>query len=272
MSRKHATHHLSLITHHSASVKVRIIPSTVDRRHQLLTSYLINDTLAVDAGALSVGLTREEQLRLRSIIITHTHFDHVASLPLFIMDLFEDLREPINLFATPADFEALQTYVFNPQMWVGMEILKNEYTELLAYQPMEAGRSFTVEGLSLTPIPVTHTVLTHGLLIEDEASAVFFTSDTSATEEAWQPVNECAKLRAVFIDLSFPNRLTELARVSCHHSTQTLVEEMEKIHPEATVYGIHLKTPYRDQIMAEVEALKHPRLVVAEIGREYQFH
>src|ERR1041385_853734 len=99
------THHSSPIT--EVPVKVRIIPSTVDGRHQLLTSYLINDTLAVDAGALAVGLTREEQLRLRSIVITHTHFDHVASLPLFIMDLFEDLQEPINLFATPSDFEAI---------------------------------------------------------------------------------------------------------------------------------------------------------------------
>lgn len=252
-------------------MKVRIVPSTVDRRHQLLTTYLINDTLAVDAGAISVGLTREEQMRLRSIVITHTHFDHVASLPLFIMDLFEDLREPINLFATPSDFEALETYIFNPRMWVGMEILKNEHTELLAHQPMTTGRSFIAEGLRLTPLPVTHTILTHGLLVEDETSAVFFTSDTSATDEAWQPVNECAKLRAVFIDLSFPNRLTELARVSCHHSPNTLFEEMKKIHPEATIYGIHLKTPHRDEIMAEVETLNHPRLAVAEVGREYQF-
>jgi mRNA degradation ribonuclease J1/J2 len=237
----------------------------------LLTSYLINDTLAVDAGALSIGLTREEQLRLRSIVITHTHFDHVASLPFLFMDLFEDLREPIKLFATPADFDALQTHLFNPRMWVGLEILKNEHTELLAHEPMAAGRSFTAEGLRLTPIPVTHTILTHGLLVEDETSAVFFTSDTSATERAWQAVNDCAKLRAVFIDLSFPNRLTELARVSCHHSPETLIEEMEKIHPDATVYAIHLKTPYRDQITAEVEVLNHPRLVIAEVGREYQF-
>jgi ribonuclease BN (tRNA processing enzyme) len=243
----------------------------VDGRHQLLTSYLINDTLAVDAGALSIGLTREEQLRVRSIVITHTHFDHVASLPLFIMDLFEDLREPIKLFATPADFDALRTHIFNPQMWVGMEILKNEQTELLAHEPMATGRSFMAEGLRLTPIPVTHTVLTHGLLVEDETSAVFFTSDTSATTEAWQAVKACGKLRAIFIDLSFPNRLTELARVSYHHSTHTLVEEMAKMPPEVMVYAIHLKTPYRDQIAAEVEALGTPRLVVAEVGREYQF-
>jgi len=252
-------------------VRIRIVPSTRDGRHQLLTSYLINDTLAVDAGALSVGLSRAEQLRLRSIIITHTHLDHVASLPLLITDLFEDLREPLKLFATASDFEALSAHIFNPRMWIGLETLKNEHTELLSYQPMESGRSFTAEGLRVTPLPVSHTVLTHGLLVEDETSAVFFTSDTGPTERAWQAVNECAKLRAVLIDLSFPAALTELARVSGHHSTTTLVEEMKKIKPAATVYAIHLKTPYRDRIIAEIEALNDPRLTVAEVGREYLF-
>lgn len=252
-------------------MKIRIVPSTRDGQHQLLTSYLINDTLAVDAGALAIGLTHAEQLRLRSIIITHTHFDHVASLPLFVMDLFEKLREPIKLFATRSDFEALRTHIFNPRMWVDLSILKNEHTELLAHQPMESGCSFTTEGLRITPIPVTHTILTHGMLIEDETSAVFFTSDTGATEHAWQTIEQCAKLRAVFIDLSFPSALTELGRASCHHSTLTLVEEMVKIKPAAMVYAVHLKTPYRDQIIAEVAALGHPRLAVAEVGRDYLF-
>ncbi len=252
-------------------MKVRIVPSTRDGRHQLLTTYLINDTLAIDAGAIAVGLSRAEQLQLRSIVITHTHLDHVLSLPLFITDLFEGLREPIKLYATASDFEALRKYIFNPRMWIELEVLKNKHTELLSYQPIESGHSFEAEGLRLTPLPVTHTILTHGLLVEDEKSALFFTSDTGATERAWQVVNECDKLRAVLIDLSFPRELTELARVSGHHSTATLVEEITKLRPEVMVYGVHLKMPYRDRIIAEVEALGNPRLVVAEVGREYQF-
>ncbi len=39
-------------------MKFRIIPSTADGRVQLLTTYLINDTLAIDAGALAIGLSR----------------------------------------------------------------------------------------------------------------------------------------------------------------------------------------------------------------------
>jgi ribonuclease BN (tRNA processing enzyme) len=252
-------------------MKVRIVPSTRDGQHQLLTSYVINDTLAVDAGALAVGLSHDQQRRLRSIIITHMHLDHIISLPLYITDLFDELREPVRLYATAADFEALRTYIFNPRVWIDWSILRNEHTELLAWQQYEAGRSFTAEGLKVTPVPVTHTVLTHALLIEDERSAVLFTSDTGATERVWQVANECPKLRAVYIDLSFPAALTQLGRVSRHHSVLTLLEELEKINPAAQVYGIHLKPFYREQIVAEIAALNNPRLVIPEIGRDYHF-
>lgn len=252
-------------------MRVRIVPSTLDGRHQLLTSYLINETLAIDAGSLSIGLTRAEQSALRAIVITHTHLDHIASLPMLITDLFDELRHPIALYATAADFEALVKYIFNPRIWIPLETLRNEHTELIEHRPYRAGEAFFVDGLKLLPVPVTHTVLTHGLLIEDQESAVLFTSDTGATERIWQVANECRNLRAVFIDLSFPNALTELARVSEHHSPETLMAEMNKLRSDITVYGVHLKAPYRDRIMAEVDMLNEPRLKIAEVGRDYEF-
>jgi len=252
-------------------VRFKIVPSTRDGRHQLLTTYIINDTLAIDAGAIAIGLSREEQLRLRSIIVTHTHLDHVFSLPLYLTDLYEEIREPVKLYATQADFDALRQHIFNPRVWITLETMKNERTELVSFQPIKSGESFVAEGLKITPIPVTHTVLTHGLIVEDGKGALLFTSDTGATERIWQAASECGKLRAIFIDLSYPNRLTELARVSQHHSPATLLEEMAKINSDVPIYAVHLKAAYRDQVLEEIASLNHPRIVVAEIGREYEF-
>ncbi len=252
-------------------MRFKIVPSTRDGRHQLLTTYLINDTLAIDAGAIAIGLSIEEQLRLRSIIITHTHLDHVISLPLFITNLFEEIREPIKLYATSSDFDTLSRHIFNPRVWITLETLKNEEMDLLSFQEIRSGESFFAEGLNVTPIPVTHTVLTHGMLVEDDQTALLFTSDTGTTDRIWQVVAENDRLRAVFIDLSYPNRLTALARTSCHHSPLTLLEEMAKIKPNALIYAIHLKPAYRHQVEAEIAALDNPRIVVAEVGREYEF-
>jgi cAMP phosphodiesterase len=252
-------------------MKFRIIPSTTDGRVQLLTTYLINDTLAIDAGAIAIGLSREEQLRIRSIIITHTHLDHVFSLPLYLTDMFEDIREPVRLYATREDFEALRQYVFNYQMWIPLELMRNAEADLISFQPIRADESFFTEGLKVTPVEVTHTIQTHGLIVEDDRSALIFTSDTGATENIWRAPIERDKLRAIFIDLSFPNRLTELARVSQHHSPVTLLEEMSKMRPDTPIYAVHVKAAYRDQIIEEIEALNNPRIIVAEVGREYEF-
>jgi cAMP phosphodiesterase len=252
-------------------MKFRIIPSTADGRVQLLTTYLINDTLAIDAGALAVGLSREEQLRVRSIIITHTHLDHILSLPLYLTDLFEEIREPVRLYATQSDFDALRQHIFNHRVWIPIDLMKNAEGDLISFQPIRSGDSFIAEGLKVTPIEVTHTIPTHGLVVEDDRSALLFTSDTGATEDIWRTPIGRDKLRAIFIDLSFPNRLTELARVSQHHSPTTLLEEMSKMTPDTPIYAVHVKAAYRDQVVKEIEALNNPRIIVAEIGREYQF-
>ncbi|MGE0129875.1 MAG: MBL fold metallo-hydrolase [Blastocatellales bacterium] len=252
-------------------MKFRIVPSTADGQVQLLTTYLINDTLAIDAGAIAIGLSHEEQLRIRSIIVTHAHLDHVFSLPLYLTNLFDEIHEPVRLYATQSDFDALQQHIFTPRVWITLDTMKNDHTDLVSFQPIRSGESFLAEGLKVTPIQVTHTVLTHGLIVEDDNSALLFTSDTGATERIWQVASECEKLRAIFIDLSFPNRMTELARISQHHSPATLLEEMSKMSPGIPVYAVHIKAAYRDQVVKEIEALNNPRIIVAEVGREYEF-
>lgn len=252
-------------------MKFKIVPSTRSGRGQLLTSYIINDSLAIDAGSLAIGLTYEEQMRLRSIVITHAHLDHIFSLPLLVTDLFDELREPINLYATSSDFDAIKDHLLTPRVWIPLEIMKNEHTELVKFHPIKAGESFVAEGLKITPIPVTHTILTHGMLVEDEQSALLFTADTGATERIWQISRDCPKLRAVFIDVSFPSKLTPLAQVSCHHSTETLLQELPKINPEVPVFAVHVKAAYFEQVAAEIAAMKNPRIQMAEIGREYEF-
>jgi cAMP phosphodiesterase len=243
----------------------------VDGGVQLLTTYLINDTLAIDAGAIAIGLSRAEQLRIRSIIITHTHLDHIFSLPLYLTDMFEEIHEPVRLYATPSDFDALRQYIFNYRVWIPLDLMKNSEVDLISFQPIRSGESFFTEGLKVTPVEVTHTILTHGLVVEDDRSALLFTSDTGPTERIWRVARECDKLRAIFIDLSFPDRLTELARVSQHHSPATLLEELSKMSPDTPIYAVHVKAAYRDQIIEEIESLNNPRIIVAEIGREYQF-
>ena len=259
-------------------MKLKIVPSTRDGQQQLLTTYVINSTLAIDAGAIAVGLNHDEQRALRSIIITHVHLDHVFSLPLYLTELFDEIQPPVKIHATSSDFAALREVIFNPRVWIPLDTMSNTHGKLMEHVPFKSGESFVAEGLRVTPIPVTHTVLTHGLIVEDDQAAVLFTSDTGATERIWQLSHACEKLRAIFIDLSFPARMSELARASLHHSTATIFDELPKMKPGVPVYAIHLKPAQRAEVVREIEARNQqidradlPPIRIAEIGREYEF-
>ena len=72
-------------------MKITLVPSSVSERggnqHQYLTSYLINDVLAVDAGSLGLWQTAAEQARIKHVLISHTHIDHIGSLPIFVENI-----------------------------------------------------------------------------------------------------------------------------------------------------------------------------------------
>ena len=70
-------------------MRIQLLPSTFDGRghatlEQRLTCFLIDDCVAVDAGSLGIALTSDQRSKVRNIIVTHPHMDHIASLPIFI--------------------------------------------------------------------------------------------------------------------------------------------------------------------------------------------
>ena len=53
-----------------------------------MTCLLVNGTIALDAGSLSQALSIERQVRVRSILLSHSHMDHTNSLPFFIENVY----------------------------------------------------------------------------------------------------------------------------------------------------------------------------------------
>src|SRR6516162_3190664 len=83
-------------------VKLTLIPSTVlgspDSYHYC-TSAIVNDTLAIDAGCLGFYHSAQEQARIRHLLITHTHIDHMASLPIFVENAYEGKTDCVTIHA-----------------------------------------------------------------------------------------------------------------------------------------------------------------------------
>ena len=256
-------------------MKIRLLPSAAGRKSQLqcLTSFLVDDRLAVDGGSIGFALLPSEIGGIRHIIVTHSHNDHIASLPIYVAEAFSGLDSPIVIHATGEVIDALREFIFNDQISPDFETITliNGSGPSLRFNEMQTGKKVKIAGLDVTPIPVNHIVPTVGLLVENESSSVVFTSDTYSTDEIWKAARSAKNLKAVFVDVSYPNEMGELAAASKHLTPELLDADLEKLDRKVPVIAVHIKPTNRDDVVKQLGLLKHSQVSVGEIDRVYEW-
>lgn len=258
-------------------MKIQLLPSTFDAQghatlEQRLTCFLIDDCVAVDAGSIAIALTPEQRSKVRDIIVTHPHMDHIASLPIFIDDLYPTLKQPMRIHATAEVIELLERDVFNWNVYPRFSDLKNDYGPVMEYVPIPTRELFQVAHLSVIAVPVNHIVPTVGLLVTDGKSSVAFSSDTAETDSFWEVVNATKRLDALLIEASFPDEMAKLAEVSRHFTPSSLGRELTKLsHNGMDILAVHLKATHREIIVEQLKALNVPKLSVMNPGEIYNW-
>ncbi len=236
-----------------------------------MTCLLVNGTIALDAGSLSQALSIEGQVRVHSILLSHSHMDHTNSLPFFIENVYGKSERPIDIHASEATVYALRKYLFNNATWPDFTRLPNHLVPAVRFHELQSEVPVVIDGVRFTPIPVDHLVPTHGFLIEHEGAAVLWSSDTGPTSRFWEIANRTPNLKALCIDTSFDNSLQQVADVSLHLTPQTLEAELRKLHKPVPILLHHLKPPCVQRIHAEVRQLGNPDLDFLEQGKGYKF-
>src|SRR4051812_30401867 len=165
-------------------MKVQLLPTTIDETgkasaRQHLMSIVIDDRVAIDAGSLAFSCTEVQRRDIRDIVLTHTHLDHIAGLPLFIDDLFASLEEPVRVHGTSEMIETLERDIFNWSIYPRFSELTNEYGQVVEYCEVEPGATFPVQHLDFTSVPVNHKVPANGYIVSDGAGSVAITGDTA---------------------------------------------------------------------------------------------
>ncbi|MBM4075699.1 MAG: MBL fold metallo-hydrolase, partial [Planctomycetes bacterium] len=96
-------------------MKVKLVGSSVgsSQIRQHLTSLIINDCVAVDAGSLGILSPVEAQRDIRHVLISHSHIDHIATLPSFLDNVFQPGKKPPTVHASYIVWESLNDHVFN---------------------------------------------------------------------------------------------------------------------------------------------------------------
>jgi len=249
---------------------VELVPSSVPASDsQFLVSFLINGTVAVDAGPLGLLADLDRQRRVRHVFLTHEHIDHLATLPIFLENVFEPGPDCVELLAAPDVLAFVHRDIFNGRIWPDFFALSAGEDRFIRGTPLEPGRTIERAGLAITPLPVAHAVATLGFLVDDGRTAVAFPSDTGPTAAFWRHLATTPRLAAVFLEVSFPNSLASLAETTGHHCPATFAAEIRKLDRPVRWIVVHRKPRYAAEIAAELAALGIPGVELVEPGRVY---
>jgi ribonuclease BN (tRNA processing enzyme) len=254
-------------------MKIRVLPSSPREPGRLhyLTTFLLNGEVAIDAGCLGTFATPSEQGRVRDVFLTHSHADHTAALPLYLENVIEEGRDGPTVHASAFTLASLRQDVFNHRVWPNFVELEIGDRRLVHLQQLEPERPVTVRGLTFTPVEVNHPVPTFAYVVEDAKSAVIFSGDTGPTTRLWELARTKKNLRAVFLECSFADERSDLARRSGHLTPTTFLRELIKLdRKDVLVFAFHLKPRWRDTIVSQLAALKLKNVAVAELDREYE--
>jgi cAMP phosphodiesterase len=225
----------------------------------------------MDAGWVSGALSLKQQVKVKDILISHSHLDHTCTLPFLIDNNFGSPGFSLRIYAIPEVVASMKNHLFNNLTWPDFTSLPNDMTPVLKLIEVSPEKPFTVNGLTIRAIPVSHIVPTAGYVVEDKDGAIAFSSDTGPTQRFWEIVNATRKLKAVITETSFPNELQDLAHVSGHLTPATLDLELRKLKAKVPVYLYGGKPKHLRTIRQQVKALKRSEVKFFTQGKVYHF-
>ena len=239
-----------------------------------LSSYLVNDSLLIDAGSATSVLDLRAQQQIRNILITHVHLDHVMGLATMADNLFGNCKSTVHVWGIDEVIAAIKSSLFNDTVWPDFTQITAESQPwpVMSFHNIPGEDPMPIAGLTVTMVRVNHVVPSTAFFIDDGKKTLLHVGDTGPTERVWQIARRKRKLCAVVLEASFPNRLQTHADMSRHLTPRTLAQEVEKLgRPSVPILVTHLKPQYRLEIIRELKKIKGYRLRILKEGNSLRF-
>jgi ribonuclease BN (tRNA processing enzyme) len=228
-----------------------------------LPAFLIDETILLDAGTIGAVLNEEDQWKIRHILLTHAHLDHIIGIP-FLLDniVIRNKDHNVKVISIPEVLKTLKDNLFNDRVWPDFTKIPSPENPVLRLEEVRYGKPFKVDGYRIEPLKVNHPVPAVGYIIEKGGKRFLYTGDTGPTDAIWREVNK-GYLNAIIIEVSFPNRMKELAINTGHLTPRMLADELRKIDilPQR-IFITHPKPQYYRKIKDEIEKLKINGIVI----------
>lgn len=221
--------------------------------HFHTTSFLVDRDILIDAGTGVGELSLAELAAIDHVFITHSHMDHICSLPL-LLDSIAGMRDrPVTVYAASDTLDILKQHIFNWKVWPDFSEIYRGAHAVMRYQAIALGELIDLQGRKITALPAVHTVPAVGYHLDSGQGSLVFSGDTYINDGLWAAVNGINNLRYLIIETAFPNHEKDLAIISQHLCPSLLAGELEKYQGDAEIFITHLKPDDAELTMAQIK-------------------
>src|SRR5580692_808111 len=127
-------------------MKLRILGCSggIGGRHLRTTSMLLDHDILIDAGTGVGELSLTELSLIDHIFLTHSHLDHITSIP-FIVDTVGAMRSrPLTVHAIHDTIEILKNHLFNWLIWPDFSQIPTPEQPYLRYEELKLGENIVL--------------------------------------------------------------------------------------------------------------------------------
>ena len=202
------------------SVELRVLGAhNQESRTTRLVSLLVDDVLALDAGALTSTLSLPEQRRIEALLLTHRHYDHIRDLPILALNTL-DCGATLPVYAPDDAILHLPGPLHGwrplPRVHPSPPPRRPRASSFAPQWPLVEER---VAGYRILPVAVPHRVPSLGYQVESQdGRRLFYSGDaTSGLSRVWDSLDP----HLMVLEVTWPNRMEE--RAMGRHLTPTLL-------------------------------------------------
>jgi len=218
-----------------------------------LTSLLIDGTLAIDAGGLTSALSLREQEKIKTVLLTHHHFDHSRDLVTLAANTGYR-QEQLVVYGLRYTLDIVTNCLLDGKMYINFLEYPNKHKPTVVLEAIEPYGRKAVAGYDVLALPAEHSVPTVGYQItSSDGKSLFYTSDTTVgISDCWQHVSP----QLLITEVAGPNKYGDWLKKAGHLCAGFLREELIQFRqlkgylPRVIV--IHIGNPYEQEIKEEV--------------------
>jgi 3',5'-cyclic-nucleotide phosphodiesterase len=234
-------------------------------------AFVVDEVLAIDAGSLTSGMELSAQGKLAAVLVSHAHLDHIRDLATLADNRCQMRTPTLEVAGTRATLETLRTHFFNGKLWPDFAQIDTGTGPVIAYRELAPEQPVAIAGKTVQAVLVDHTIEAASFLIEGPNGALAYSGDTGPTQRMWEVLNQQPDLRALLMEVSFPDREQWLATASGHHTPRTLALDLAKYRAPADLPTLlyHIKPFFQAEVERECAALPGLNLEVCQIGDQF---